>query len=314
MEARKFRKVKIFIPKKPIPTDTEAVPLLRKEGLILHALMLAEEMRAQAAYSATGEPSWVILKGIPNSKQFMLADMQFSLYNGNPGVALFLAALEKVAHGSGFRDMARSCVALMMRWLKKAGPFDVKETGIGGCCGLGSVVYTLTRLSQLLGDSELLAAAKFAASLFNKKIIDEDKRLDIIGGSAGAILGLLALYKATGSRKALSDAIYCGVHLLKKRVVSPSGFCVWKCVEESPPLAGFSHGAAGIGYSLLKLYQETSEPEVLLAAKEAFSFETAMFDEREKNWPNLRVFKDEEFRRGGPRFMSAFGRTPTTGS
>jgi lantibiotic modifying enzyme len=168
------------------------------------------------------------------------------------------------------------------------------------------MVYSLTRLSQLLGDSELLAAAKFADSLFNKKNIDEDKTLDIIGGSAGAILGLLALYKATGSRDVLDNAIYCGAHLLKKRVVSRSGFRVWKCVQESPPLAGFSHGAAGIGYSLLKLYQETNEPELLLAANEAYSFESAIFDDKERNWPDFRVSKDEEFKRDGATFMSAW--------
>lgn len=307
MEAREFRKIKILPPEKPIPIDTETVPLLGKEDLIRHALMLAEEMRTQALCSTAGEPSWVILKGIPNSRQFMLADMQFSLYDGNPGVALFLAALEKVAPGSGFRDMARSCVALMLRWLNKARPSDIKEYGVGGCYGFGSIVYTLTLLSRLLGETELLDAAKFANSLLSKKIIDDDKSFDIIGGSAGAIMGLLALYKATGNRDVLDNAIYCGAHLLNNRVVSPSGFRVWKYVDESsPPLTGFSHGAAGIAYSLLKLYQETNEPELLLAAKEAYAFETDAFDDKEKNWPDLRVSKDEEFKGKVHGFMTTW--------
>lgn len=306
MEAREFRTAKMSIPEKSITDDTDSVPLLGVEELVLHALMLAEEMRAQSAYSARGESSWVILKGVQNSTQFMLADMQFALYDGNPGVALFLAALEKVVPGSGYRDMSRSCVALMLRWLKKARPSDIREVGIGGCSGLGSMVYTLTRLSQFLGDAELLAAATFAGSLCTKKMIDEDKSLDIIGGAAGAILGLLALHKATGCRDALDNARYCGAHLLRKRVLSPSGFRVWQCVEEAPPLTGFSHGAAGIGYSLVKLYEETNESELLFAAKEACAFETAIFDEKEKNWPDFRVSKTGVSQKGVPGFMSAW--------
>jgi len=306
MQAREFRNEKILVTEKPISIGSETVPLLGKEELISHAIMLAEEMRARAAYSSAGEPSWVILKGIPHSRQFMLADMRFSLYDGNPGVALFLAALEKVVPGSGFRDMARSCVALMTRWLGGIGPSDVKEYGIGGCYGLGSMVYTLTRLSQLLGDAELLDAAEHAGSLFGMEIINEDKNLDMIGGAAGAILGLLVLYKATGSLSALDHAIHCGAHLLKNRVVSPSGFRAWKCVDGSPPLTGFSHGAAGIGYALLKLYQETGETELLLAAKEAISYETALFDDKEKNWPDLRVSQYKKSKDDGGGFMSTW--------
>ena len=306
LQAREFRGTKVSIPGKPVPRDAAAIAPLGKEGLILHASMLAAEMRAKAVRSFAGEPSWIILKGIPNSDRFMLADMTFSLYDGYPGVALFLAALEKADPGSGHGEAARSCMALMLRWLKKAAPSDVEEAGIGGCCGLGSMVYSLTRLGGLLGGSELSAAAEFAASLFSRKIIDDDKSFDVLGGSAGAILGLLALYKATGNRAALDHAVYCGAHLLKKRVAGPSGFRVWKCVEDSPPLTGFSHGAAGISYALLKLYQETREPELLLAAQESHAFEAAVFDANERNWPDFRTAKDAEAKGTAPGFMSAW--------
>jgi type 2 lantibiotic biosynthesis protein LanM len=306
MEARNFRKARIFIPEKPLLNDADTIPLLGKNDLLSYAVIVANEMRAQAAYSAAGEPSWIILKGAPNSELFMLADMKFSLYDGNPGVALFLAALEKVVPGSGFRDMGRASVALMIRWLRKVRPSEIKETGIGGFYGLGSMAYSLTRLSQLLDDPELLSAAIFASSLFSKKNIDDDSTLDVISGAAGAILGLLALYKATGNRDVLENAIYCGKHLLKNRVVSQSGFRAWKCTQGSPPLTGFSHGAAGIAYSLVKLYEETNVAELLLAAEEAYAFETAIFDDKEKNWPDLRVSKDKEFKNDGPAFMSAW--------
>ena len=109
--------------------DVNTVPNLDKKKLIEHALSLAEELRAKAHYSQNGEPSWIILKGVPDSEQFMLDAMDCSLYDGSGGVALFLAGLEKVKPGSGFGDMAYSTIAQMRRWLKKARPSEIARLG-----------------------------------------------------------------------------------------------------------------------------------------------------------------------------------------
>ena len=47
----------------------------------------------------------------------------------------------------------------------------------------------------------LLADAHAAAELFTDDLIAADKQLDVIGGSAGAILGLLRLYRDTRIRR-----------------------------------------------------------------------------------------------------------------
>ena len=52
------------------------------------------------------------------------------------------------------------------------------------------------------------------AELVTDELIAADKRLDVIGGSAGAILCLLRLYRDGQSEAVLRRAVKCGEHLL----------------------------------------------------------------------------------------------------
>ena len=62
----------------------------------------------------------------------------------------------------------------------------------------------------------LLADAHVAADLFTDDLIAADKQLDVIGGSAGAILGLLRLYRDSQSADVLRRATKCGEHLMRQ--------------------------------------------------------------------------------------------------
>jgi type 2 lantibiotic biosynthesis protein LanM len=288
------------------------IPLLDKETMVKQALLLAEELRRKARYSKEGEPSWAVLKSIPDTEQFMVDAMDYSLYDGRCGVALFLAAVERVSPGSGFGDMAGTTMGVVRRWLKKANRGDVSFIGIGGCSGLGSLIYTLARLGEMMNDQVLYAEARHAAMLIEQEHIEEDKVFDIIAGSAGLILSLLACYHANGNNREILDrAVYCGNHLLKNRVTTSSGLKAWITMDStsaSAPLLGFSHGAAGIAYALLKLYQVTGNSEYYDAAKEAIEYETGEFVSDKNNWPDFRKDptekSDDEIK--GPSFMCAW--------
>jgi type 2 lantibiotic biosynthesis protein LanM len=288
--------------------ETDNIPLLDQKEMIKQALILAEELRNKAYYSKNGEPSWVVLKSVPDSEQFMVDSMDYSLYDGRCGVAFFLAALDKFIPGSEYRDMAYSTMAIVRRWLKKGKSRDVSFVGIGGFAGMGSMIYSLVRLGDLLNDPELYEEAKHAALLLNLDHINNDKTFDIIAGSAGTILGLLTCYHANGGNgKILDMAVYCGNHLLKNRSTTKSGFKAWNTMDNIP-LLGFSHGAAGIAYALLKLYQATGNKEFYDTAKEAIEYETAEFNTEKNNWPDFRVdptMKDAK-EKSEPGFMCAW--------
>ena len=68
-------------------------------------------------------------------------------------------------------------------------------------------------------------------------------------------------------------------------------------------MGGFSHGVAGIAFSLLKLYSLTGEKKYIDAVKEAILYENTLFSHNTANWLDLRVSSDKP---ESERFMTAW--------
>src|SRR5207249_4146704 len=111
---------------------------------------------------------------------------------------------------------------------------------------------------------------------------------DVLGGSAGAILGLLRLHRQTGSDDALERAVRCGRHLMDQPRVGPPGQRSWLTPGFTRPINGLSHGAAGFAYALGSLSSVIGSGEFAGAATECLAFENASFDAQRSNWPDLR--------------------------
>jgi lantibiotic modifying enzyme len=137
----------------------------------------------------------------------------------------------------------------------------------------------------LLGDRALFEEALIAASFIDQDAIALDRGFDVVSGAAGCALALLALYRATNSSMVLETAIRCGHHILSHRQLSEDG--LWRTAG-SHPLAGFSHGMAGIGYAVMRLYGATGERAFLEAAEACHSYERRLFLPMDGNWPDLR--------------------------
>lgn len=218
----------------------------------------------------------------------------YNLYAGGLGVAVFYAALAKITQKESFRVLAlQEIETLRKNFRGKHAKEYAEKYGIGGAAGLGSMVYALVRIHDFLGDPSILDEAKRVANLISEERIARDRHFDIISGSAGAILGLVALYSASGDEKALAQAIRCGKHLLDHLVASESGLRAWKIdmieTPEGKLLTGFSHGAAGIAYALFRLFQVTKNVLFEQAAQEAVMYEKSVFSEEFKNWPDYRT-------------------------
>jgi lantibiotic modifying enzyme len=139
----------------------------------------------------------------------------------------------------------------------------------------------------LLEDDSLLREAREVAALFTPECIEADSAHGVIGGAAGGILGLLALHRAQPSPVVLQQAVNCGQHLLAHRTASSAGLRAWSD-DQGRLLTGFSHGAAGIVFALLRLYGMTDYTPFLDAAREAMAYEDSLYDSQAGNWPDLR--------------------------
>jgi type 2 lantibiotic biosynthesis protein LanM len=271
----------------------DGVAPITQEVLVQQAIQIAKDLQRRAIRAADGSATWIGLSFLPQANRFQLQPIEYGLYDGCCGVALFLAALTKITGDSEWRDLCLGALQPLSQILQDSDPDSrqklTRQIGIGGATGLGSIVYSLVRISQFLDDANLLEDAKQAASLITPDSIAADKNFDILSGAAGAILGLLALHQVTDDSRILAQVIKCAHHLLSHRVVSETGFKTWASLGEKP-LTGFSHGAAGIAYALLRSHEVTQDAVFREAAEEAIAYERSLFSSTEGNWLDLRSF------------------------
>jgi type 2 lantibiotic biosynthesis protein LanM len=234
--------------------------------------------------------AWIGLDWMGDAEAFQLTPLGPDLYNGVSGIAVFLAAHAAVTRHAPSAELAVAALALLRKKLRdrNAARF-ARSIGIGGATGLGSLIYALTIVSKSLGQESILADAHAAAALMTDDLIAADKRLDALGGSAGAILGLLRLYRDTQSGDVLARAVKCGEHLLRVDRAGPEGRRSWigQGLGQNP-LNGMSHGAAGFAYALASLAAATGRDDFMQAASECLAFEDATYDQDRHNWPDLR--------------------------
>lgn len=178
---------------------------------------------------------------------------------------------------------------------------------LGGFSGWGGVVWTLAHLGSLWGDPDLLGLAEDCVPRLLAKLPD-DQALDVVGGAAGAIAGLLGLHAARPSAAILEAAVRCGDYLLARGQRMERGLG-WVMPLAGPiPLAGFSHGAAGIAWALLRLAAASGEGRFRATALEALAYERSLYSPKERNWPDWREGSRvaDGTETGRPHFMSAW--------
>ena len=197
-----------------------------------------------------------------------------SLFAGIAGIGLFLAMAYLVTGARDARDLAlRLFEPISRRLTGRRRLAFTADIGIGGGRGLGGLIHALARAGAALGSSACLRAARDAATVLTREAIDEDETLDVMGGSAGALFGLLTLHRLTNDPMALQRATRCGEHLLATRTRDPAtGLCTWHPGSNRDRI-GFAHGAAGIACALHRLGTVTGNGVYREVAAEAWTVE-----------------------------------------
>jgi class II lanthipeptide synthase len=259
------------------------------KAFVAEADRIAEELSHRAIRQGPGA-AWIGLDWLGDADVFQLVCLGPDLYNGVSGIALFLAAHAAVTGRQSCADLARAAVAHLRKNLKSRNAARMaRSLGVGAATGLGSVVYTLAVMSKFLSDDDLLADAQVAAKLVTDELIAADRQLDVIGGCAGAILGLLRLYRDSQAADVLNRAIRCGEHLIAQDRLGSEGHRSWVGQGSGKrALNGMSHGAAGFAYALASLSSASGREDFAHAASECIAFENSSYDAGRNNWPDLR--------------------------
>lgn len=231
------------------------------------AICLGEALAQRAVSLKGGGVGWLAAQFQPKSGLHQHGLLGDDLYAGRAGIALFLAGLYRVTGEERWRNLALSA-------LRRERPDHRLPDG-------GGQLYALALCSHLLWGSDSGNRPDRQGDL-GDLVADSRNRQRVWGvldGQAGVVLGLLALHEQTANAAFLERAVDCGDRLL-------AGAEEWQNSETA--LGGFSHGAAGIGYALTRLYSASEEERFLDGAARGWAFQRSLYNGEAGNWQDRR--------------------------
>ena len=209
------------------------------------------------------------------------------IYTGTSGIALFLANLYVCDNmkNEEYRKTSEGAINQSLSRIEDISQFSLYSGQIG-------IAYAAAVIGKELHNQKLIEDALEIVQRLNN---DTQKKysLDLLSGIAGAILALLKIYEISDKKITLKLAIEFGNKLISTSIKESFGWS-WDYKSNGIQsaihnLTGFSHGAAGIGYALLELYNVTGKEEFCKAAKHAFQYENHWFSKQNENWPDFRL-------------------------
>lgn len=272
-----------------VPMYVEAVdgPQDPVEKAVSRAAQIAHRL-GELSYPTESHVSWLGLS-LTDGTRWTLGRVGPDLCTGTAGIALFLATLADLTKEPRHVHAAGRATATLREQLRRG---DLQ--GRGGMAGTGGALYALMRLALLLGDETLLVDADELVDGL-RATADGDTSYDVIGGCAGSIGGLLALYAIRPSDRLLSAVRACADRLVARAEPTgpgvgwlPSAFVATGIADR--PLSGFAHGNAGIAWALGRAATALQDhPRLMAAAAAALTYERTLYDPEERNWLDLRT-------------------------
>lgn len=174
-------------------------------------------------------------------------------------IALFLGYLYLCTSKEEYRITAKGAINHALSHLKRKEESYSQFSFYNGAIG---IAYAASRLAPIFRDNSLSERAMDI--ILNLRVENAKNLIDIMSGNAGAIPVLVKFYDEFQESKMLELAISLGKQLLSLATKEKIGWS-WNLevsgVSAYHNLTGFSHGAAGIGYSLLEFFNKTGQEE-----------------------------------------------------
>ena len=236
-------------PRSRLARGPASIALATPSRLLAAACGIADQIAARAVRGG-GRANWIGMERVAD-RHWTVLPMGGGLAEGYCGVALFLAQIGRLARAERYTALAREAVRPLPLLLSCMAddPEVSAAVGPGALSGLGGIVYTLVRLSDLLDEGidgclpDALSALTHAAHALIAGPPDDPSDGAVLAGLAhglaGALVAALLMHETSGADDAAALA-----RRLADRLQS--------LVGDGTGAPGFAGGDAGIGWALLR--------------------------------------------------------------
>lgn len=289
------------VPPAPRPPSRGTLPEASREELLAAAVSIGERLQAKAIRGPK-DACWIGMNLDDLGQwRWSLSPLGTDVYEGVGGMALFFAFLAACTGRSDFEALARAALEPVRRAWREP---PANELALGLYVGRASAVYVLGQLAALWNEPHLLDEV-LAGLQTLEPLIDTDINLDLLSGVAGCAVALLGVHRRRPDARLLQAARRCGERLVATAAPdAASGGVGWTGPMGGQPLAGFSHGVAGIAWALLELGSATGDTRYTELARRALTYERSLFVPERGNWRDLR--EPEGADPAEPRFMTTW--------
>jgi type 2 lantibiotic biosynthesis protein LanM len=271
------------------PAGADGLPYDR-DRLLAAAHEVAVRLRDSAIVS-DGAEQRVGLRLDPATNSPRAGPIGWTLYHGQLGIAVFLAAAARAFGERSFAQAALRALEGIRRGIRRDGRRVLEAEPLGAFEGIGGIVYAFVLVGRWIGEPSLHEEAIAVAGSVGEPQIRADRRYDLVGGSAGFVMALAALHRASGEPGTLEPLARAAEHLVASAVVQERGIG-WPV--NGPALAGIAHGNAGIAMALATAFELTGVTGLWSGAERALDYERSIRRDDLANWPDLRVSTDGE--------------------
>jgi lantibiotic modifying enzyme len=203
------------------------------------------------------------------SRKDLPIEEKCDLYYGNAGVLVFLHELHRVTGQTEYAAATNRSIRFLDENLPRVKLYGLYD-------GLAGIAFSLAQLSDnppaLASCSKAIDHLVGGANKQPNGGIRWNDDNDIMSGSAGIGLTLLALGQQLHRPELINLAVQAGTDLLARSIPAAHGRYWLRQVTAEKQYPNFAHGTSGIAYFLLKLYEPTGEDRFLDAAIDAAKY------------------------------------------
>ncbi|MFJ3921831.1 type 2 lanthipeptide synthetase LanM family protein [Streptomyces sp. NPDC090022] len=222
---------------------------------LLSAARSVGDRLVSRAYREGPRSNWIGLELLAD-RYWRIGPMPADLAGGYTGPALFLAQLAALTGAGHYAEVARTALAPVPGLLDalRGRPADLGAVGSGAFSGLGGIAYALAETARLLDDPEVGTWASAMLRLAGAAALTEGE-YGVGAGVAGGLAALLAAHRAgSGARSGAGSGAGAGAGDEGRETWRDARACADRLLAADPTAGGrgFTTGAAGVGWALLR--------------------------------------------------------------